>query len=172
MRVADGARKINCHGGAIHLHLGGRQSLFPIARALYPLAPEPQSPIAPIEVRDHVYSNLIRLSPATNYHSALISGPKGLLERGLGRDRFDRYGGLPASWEERESLCWQILQETNEGHYTSNPLRGVPGFWKDARGYHLWKETAKSSTRNWGERLITFVLSVSTEGFFMLPALS
>jgi hypothetical protein len=140
MRVADGARKINRHGGAIHIHLGGRQSLFPIARALYPRAPEPQAPIAPIEVRDHVYSSLIRLSPATNYYGALISGPKGLLERGLGRDRFDRYGGLPASWEERESLCWQILQEINEGHYTSDPLRGVPGFWKDARGYHLWKE--------------------------------
>ncbi|HEY6402833.1 MAG TPA: hypothetical protein VI479_15555, partial [Blastocatellia bacterium] len=35
MRVADGARKINGHGGAIHIHLGRRQSLFPIARALF-----------------------------------------------------------------------------------------------------------------------------------------
>jgi hypothetical protein len=39
MRVADGARKINSHGGAIHLHIGERQPLFPIARALYPRAP-------------------------------------------------------------------------------------------------------------------------------------
>jgi hypothetical protein len=59
MRVADGARKINSHGGAIHLHIGERQSLFPIARSLNPRASEPQSPIATIEVRDHVYSSLI-----------------------------------------------------------------------------------------------------------------
>jgi hypothetical protein len=140
MRVADGARKINNHGGAIHLHIGGRQSLFPIARALYPRASEPQSPIAPIEVRDRFYRSLIRLSPATRYQGALISGAKGLLERGLGRDRFDRYGGLPATWEERESLCRRLLQEINEGHQTADPLRGVPGLWKDSRGYHLWKE--------------------------------
>jgi hypothetical protein len=56
MRVADGARKINSHGGAIHLHIGGRQSLFPASRALYPRAPEPQAPMAPIEVRDYVCS--------------------------------------------------------------------------------------------------------------------
>ncbi|MBO0861189.1 MAG: hypothetical protein J2P21_22425 [Chloracidobacterium sp.] len=147
MRVADGAYKVNRHGGAIHLHTGGRQSLFPIARALYQRAPEPQAPMAPIEVRDHVYRSLIRLSPATRYHGALISGPKGLLDRGMSSDRFDRYGGLPASWEDRESLCRQILQEINEGHYTSDPLRGVPGFWKDARGYHLWKETDYQAPR-------------------------
>jgi hypothetical protein len=127
MRVADGARKINRHGGAIHLHLGGRQSLFPISRALYPHASEPQSPIAPIEVRDHIYSNLIHLSPATRYHGALISGAKGLLERGLGGDRFDRYGGLPPSWEERESLCRRLLREINEGHHTTDSPHGVPG---------------------------------------------
>jgi hypothetical protein len=47
MRVADGARKINRHGGAIHIHIGGRQSLFPIARHLYPRASEPQASMAP-----------------------------------------------------------------------------------------------------------------------------
>jgi hypothetical protein len=140
MRVSDGALKINHHGGAVHLHIGERQSLFPIAHAPYTCASEPQAPMTPIDVRDHVYSSLIRLSPATHYHGALISGAKGLIERGLGKDRFNRYGGLPAIWKERESLCRQVLQEVSDRHHTADSLCGVPGFWKDARGYHLWKE--------------------------------
>ena len=76
MRVGEGARKINRHGGAIHLHNGERQSLSPIAHALYTCASEPQSPIAPIEFRNRVYRSLIRLSPATHYHGALISGAR------------------------------------------------------------------------------------------------
>ncbi len=143
MRVTDGARKINGHGGAIHIHI----DISDIARALYPSGPESQSPIAPIEVRDFAYNSLIRLSPATRYHSALISGAKGLLARGLGRDRFNRYGGLPASWRDRERLCRQVLQEISERYHTADSLVGVPGFWKDERGFHLWKEVEHHAPR-------------------------
>src|SRR5262245_29431854 len=141
MRVADGARKINGHGGAIHIHIERAAVISGIARALYTRTPEPESPIAPIEIRDHVYSSLIRLSPATRYHNAFISSANGLLARGLGRDRFNRYGGLPAGWGERERLCRQLLQEISELYHTADSLRGVPGFWKDVRGFHLWKKT-------------------------------
>jgi hypothetical protein len=88
-----------------------------------------------VYVRDESLSVCMRVADG-----ALISGAKGLLERGLDRDSFDRYGGLPASWKEREILCRQILQEIGERHHIADSPRGVPGFWKDANGYHLWKE--------------------------------
>jgi hypothetical protein len=135
VRVTDGARKINRHGGAIHLYIGGRQSLFPIACPHYPRAQEPQAPMAPIEVRDHVYSSLIRLSPATRYHDALISGAKGLLGRGLSRNRFDRYGGLPASRENRESLASGFCKKSMKGLTLPISCAESQGFGKTLVGF-------------------------------------
>jgi len=130
--VTGEPRKINGHGGAIHIHIERAAVISGITHALYLRATKPRSPLAPIEVRDYVYNSLIRLSPATRYHSALIKGAKGLLARGLDRDRFNRYGGLPAGWEDRERLCRQLLQEISERYHTTDSLVGVPGFWKDA----------------------------------------
>lgn len=147
MRVADGARKINGHGGAIHIHIERAAIISGATRALCLRAAKLRSPLAPIEVRDYVYNSLIRLSPATRYRSALISSAKGLLARGGGRDSYNRYGGLPADWEDRERLCRLLLQETSAWYHTADSLRGVPGFWKDARGYHLWKEVERRAPR-------------------------
>jgi hypothetical protein len=43
----------------------------------------PQSPVAPVEIRDFVYGRLIELSPATLYPGSLIAGEKGLLSCGV-----------------------------------------------------------------------------------------
>jgi len=53
MRVREGARKINSQGGAIHVHQERAASF-----STPPISPldAPQSPIAPIEVRDYVYT--------------------------------------------------------------------------------------------------------------------
>ena len=99
----------------------------------------PQWPIAPIEIRDFVYGKLIELSPATLYPGALIAGEKGLLARGLSERHFGNYGGLPAGSRERDRIARLLLQEIN-GHFPdAGSLRGVPGFWEDRQGVHLWK---------------------------------
>jgi hypothetical protein len=141
MRASEGARKINTHGGAIHIHAKETSAFFrAILSTCHPVTDARQSPVAPIEVRDFVYNDLIRLSPATRYRSALIAGDKGLLARGLNETQFSNYGGLPASWKEREHLSHQLLREANDQLRTADSLRGVPGFWEDARDFHLWKE--------------------------------
>jgi hypothetical protein len=136
MRVSDGARKINRHGGAIFIHDDWSQEKGIGVRVV---ADIPQVPIAPVEVRDFVYGKLIDLSPATLYPSALIAGEKGLLARGLGECHFSNYGGLPAGSKERDRIARLLLQEIN-GHFPdAGSLRGVPGFWQDRQGVHLWK---------------------------------
>ena len=136
MRVSDGARKINRHGGAIFIHDDCRE-YRPIGVRV--AADLPQSPIAPIEIREIVYAKLIDLSPATLYPGALIAGEKGLLARGLSECYFNNYGGLPAGSRERDRIARLILQEIN-GHFPdAGSLRGVPGFWQDRQGVHLWK---------------------------------
>jgi hypothetical protein len=141
MRAGEGARKINRHGGAIYVHTEKTIISFKTTFSCSHRAVDaPQFPLAPIEVRDFVYNGLIRLSPATRYRSALIAGDKGLLARGLNETQFSNYGGLPASWSERERLSHQLLREANDQLRIANSLRGIPGFWEDARGFHLWKE--------------------------------
>ncbi len=136
MRVSDGARKINLQGGAIFIHDDWRENK-PIGVRL--AADIPQSPIAPVEIRDFVYGRLIELSPAMLYPGALITGEKGLLARGLSECHFDNYGGLPAGSRERDRIARLLLQEI-DGHFPgAGSLRGVPGFWEDRRGAHLWK---------------------------------
>ena len=136
MRVSYGARKINRHGGAIFIHDDWSQEEGIGVRVV---ADIPQAPIAPVEVRDFVYGKLIDLSPATLYPSALIAGEKGLLARGLGECHFSNYGGLPAGSKERDRIARLLLQEIN-GHFPdAGSLRGVPGFWQDRQGVHLWK---------------------------------
>lgn len=136
MRVSEGARKINRHGGAIFIHEDWHEER---AIDIRDVADLPQSPIAPIEVRDFVYGRLIELSPAALYRSALINGEKGLFARGLRECHFGNYGGLPAGSRERDRIARQLLQETSCQFSKADSWRGIPGFWKDRRGVHLWK---------------------------------
>jgi hypothetical protein len=79
MRVSDGARKINRHGGAIFIHDDWRKEKGIDVRVA---ADIPQSPIAPIEIRDFAYGRLIDLSPAMLYPGTLIGGKRGFLRVG------------------------------------------------------------------------------------------
>ncbi|MCI0388088.1 MAG: hypothetical protein MOB07_04880 [Acidobacteria bacterium] len=142
MRVSDGARKINRHGGAIFIHDDWREDR---AIGIRVFADIPQAPIAPIEIRDFVYGKLIDLSPATLYPGALIAGEKGLLACGLSECHFSNYGGLPDDLRERDRLTWLLLQEI-DGHLPgASSLRGVPGFWEDREGIHLEAERLSPS---------------------------
>jgi hypothetical protein len=136
MHVSDGAHKINRHGGAIFIHDDWCQEKGISACAV---ANIPQSPIAPVEICDFVYGKLIDLSPATLYPSALIAGEKGLLARGLSECHFGNYGGLPAGSGERDRLARLLLQEIRDYFPSAGSLCGVPGFWEDQQGVHLWK---------------------------------
>src|SRR5262245_44662316 len=111
MRLSNGARKINRHGGAIFIHEDWLAEKKIDTRVV---ADIPQSPIAPIEIRDFVYGRLIELSPVTLYPGALIAGEKGLLVRGLSGGHFGDYGGLPAGSGERDHITWQLLQEIKD----------------------------------------------------------
>ena len=97
------------------------------------------TPIAPVGIRDYVYGKLIEVSPATLYPGALISGEKGLLARGMSELYFSNYGGLPAGLKERDHLARLLLQEIKDRFPNADSLRGIPGFWKDGQGTHLWK---------------------------------
>jgi hypothetical protein len=136
MRVSDGARRINQHGGAIHIHQEQPAS-FP--EPVVSVTDCPQADLVPIEVRDFVYSRLIALSPAARYRRLLVEGREGLLARGFRECHLTGYGSLPAAWDERDRLAEEILREARSHYPGLSSLLGVPGFWSDARGTHLWK---------------------------------
>jgi hypothetical protein len=134
MKVKKGAVKINDQGGAVFIHKDRRKES---EIAGYIAANPTQAPLAPIEVRDYVYSKLIHLSPATRYPSALIAGDKGLAARGLSEQHLNGYGGLPAESRERDRIARQLLKEVKQRFPQISSLRGVPGFWENSDGPHL-----------------------------------
>jgi len=144
MRVSNGSKGMSRNGGNIfhHNHL----LLVPrlgIARKQSP----PPIQIAPIEIRNAVYQELIRRSPAHKYFSQLIDGPHGLVSRGLGKSQLQIYGALPRTQKERSSLA-RILNKFVTDRFPENALwnfhagvMGVPGFWQDESGsVQLWKD--------------------------------
>jgi hypothetical protein len=57
----------------------------------------------------------------------------------MSESHFGNYGGLPAGSGERDRIARLLLQEIN-GHFPdAGSLHGVPGFWEDRQGVHLWK---------------------------------
>ncbi len=72
---------------------------------------------------------------------------KGLLARGFDERHFANYGGLPAEWRDRDRIARQLLRDANDHFHGDELLRGVPGFWKDHRGWRLWKERDYSAPR-------------------------
>src|SRR5262245_16134704 len=111
MRVSDGAHKINRHGGAIFIH----EDLYEDrAIGVRVVADIPQSPIAPIEIRDFVYGRLIEFSPATLYPGALIAGEKGLLARGLRECHFGNYCWLLAGLRVQDRIEQRLHAEVTD----------------------------------------------------------
>ena len=141
MRVSAGAIRMNRQGGFIHRN--GSSGALNV---------QPSSGIntsvkrAPLEVRHAVYSELIRLSPSSNYDHELVSGTKGLLSRGFLRKEILKFGALPPEMSVRDELSYELNRFVRK-HFPSlvqsrrdMPLIGIPGFWQESSGrVRLWK---------------------------------
>jgi hypothetical protein len=142
MRNSNGSKGTSRNGGNIYHHGG-----LPLkGGARINRKPEPPPiEIAPIEIRNTVYQELIRRSPALKYYSQLIDGPCGLLSRGLGETETENYGALPRTHKERAGLA-HTLNKFLEVRFPEYAVRsthpamiGVPGFWQDESGnLQLW----------------------------------
>ena len=143
MRVSDGAKGTARNGGNIHVHNDVPPTNSP--RKKTKPAP-PSTEIASIEIRDAVYRELIRISPAQKYYPHLVDGPDGLLSRGLLERETHNYGALPPTQKERAQLARQlrmfIIDKFPEYGclYSYSGVVGIPGFWQNANGIvQLWK---------------------------------
>jgi hypothetical protein len=141
MRISNGSKGTSRNGGSIFHH--NRLFLVANPRTNRKQAPPPIE-IAPIEIRNAVYEELIRRSPAVKYYSQLIDGPCGLLSRGLREHEMQNYGALPRTRKERASLA-RTLNKFLKVRFPDYAVRthaaiiGVPGLWQDeASNLHLW----------------------------------
>jgi hypothetical protein len=108
-----------------------------------------------LEIRDAVFREFIRFSPASNYIKELVTGPGGLLSRGLREDHETRYGALPRTKQELATLAAILndyvcakFHEDAESHLGAGVV-GIPGFWQKVSGaVHIWKGAA-TSCRFW-----------------------
>lgn len=143
MRISAGSRGTSRNGGNIHVHTDipittvAQQSSRPAAASI---------PLAPLEIRDAVFQELIRISPASDYYSQLVSGPGGLLSRGLSGRQLRNYGALPPTQKERASLAAALRSFVLDNFSTYLKLYpragviGIPGFWQEPSGMvHVWK---------------------------------
>lgn len=142
MRISNGSKGTSRNGGNIFHH--NRLFLAAKPRTNRKQAPPPIE-VAPIEIRNAVYEELIRRSPALKYYSQLIDGPGGLLSRGLGETETENYGALPRTHKERASLAHTLNKflKVRFPEYavrsTHAAITGVPGFWQDKTGnLQLW----------------------------------
>src|SRR6185312_2806252 len=137
MRISNGSKATSRNGGNIFHH--NRLFLVANPRTNRKQAP-PAIEIAPIEVRNAVYQELMRMSPARKYYSQLIDGPNGLLSRGLSESATENYGGLPRTQKEHASLA-HTLNKFLKVRFPKYAVRsthaamiGIPGFWQDETG--------------------------------------
>jgi hypothetical protein len=143
MRISNGSKGTSRNGGYIYHHGG----LHLAASLRFNRKPaRPQVDIAPIEIRNAVYQELIRTSPALKYYSQLIDGPDGLLSRGLREADTQDYGALPRTQKERATLARTLNKFVTvrfPEHAPRNSragVTGVPGFWQDESAIvQLWK---------------------------------
>jgi hypothetical protein len=80
---------------------------------------------APLQIRDAVFRELIRSSPASNYMEELVTGLGGLLSRGLLKDHATSYGALPQTKQGRAAFA-RILNHyvcARFPEYAKIPLR-------------------------------------------------
>src|SRR5215211_1409547 len=134
MRISAGSRGLSRNGGNIHVH---PEIPFITIRPRIKRPISQSIPLAPLEIRDAVFRELIRISPASNYREELVTGPGGLLSRGLLEEQATRYGALPPTKRDRSTLAG-ILSSYVGNHfpnyaklYSGAGVVGVPGFWQD-----------------------------------------
>jgi hypothetical protein len=107
MRVSAGAIKMNSRGGFIHAYYDRAPAIdFDVQRPQSEI--KPSAALVPLEVRDAVDSELIRLSPAMNYDRELVSGSKGLLARGFLQKEVVKFGALPLEMSDRDKLSYKL----------------------------------------------------------------
>lgn len=141
MRESSGSRGVSRNGGHIHVH-----TEIPFVTTHQPVTlSKTQSP-APLGIRAAVFQELIRISPAANYTQELVTGPGGLLSRGLLQADALGYGALPPTKEERATLAASLADfvRTRFTSYANLHSRaeliGIPGFWQETSGeVHIWK---------------------------------
>lgn len=142
MRESTGSRGPSRNGGNIHVH-----TEIPFVTTHQPLSKVQSSSLAPLEIRAAVFQELIRISPAANYTEELVTGPGGLLSRGLLKAHALTYGALPPTKEQRATLA-ALLTNFVRTRFTSYArlhsqaeLIGIPGFWQEPSGaLHIWKD--------------------------------
>jgi len=86
------------------------------------------------------------MSPASNYREELVTGPGGLLSRGLLAQHTTSYGALPPTNQQRTILAG-ILNDYVRANFPEHVqshsgagIVGVPGFWQELSGMvHIWK---------------------------------
>jgi hypothetical protein len=142
MRISEGARRTSKNGGNIHVHTDVTVDF----NYQPPVRSTPEIELAPIDVRDPVYRELIRISPAGRYQQQLIDDPEsGLISRGLLRKETINYGALPATQKERDKLSRSLRSFAKARFPQYANLIGIPGVWQDDKGFtHIWKKSRKS----------------------------
>jgi hypothetical protein len=91
MLLNPGSRSLSRNGGNIHVH---SEIPFITIRPRIRRSISQSIPLASLEIRDAVFQELIRISPASNYRQELVTGPGGLLSRGLLEEHATSYGAL------------------------------------------------------------------------------
>ena len=141
MRVSSGSRGPSRNGGNIHVHC---EIPFTTVRQEVPDTSN-SIPLAPLEIRDAVFRELIRVSPALNYRKELVTAPGGLFSRGFLEEHIISCGALPPAKDERAMLA-NVLRNFLQDHSRdyaklySGGVIGIPGFWQEPSGVvHLWK---------------------------------
>lgn len=137
---------MNSRGGFIHAHYDRGPTIdFDVQRPSSEI--KPSVALAQLEVRDAVYSEFIRLSPASNYDRELVSGSKGLLSRGFLKKEVAKFGALPPEISERDKLSYKLNRFIRKNfssiseYQRNEPLIGIPGFWQELGGQvRLWKK--------------------------------
>ncbi len=143
MRLSAGSRGTSSNGGNIHVHT----DIAPTSVIQHSPRPSPPSiPLAPIEIRDAVFRELIRIAPASNYYPELVSGAGGLLSRGLQSRQISNFGALPPTQKDRANLAAALRSFVLSNFtdyaklYSRAGVVGIPGFWQEPSGLvHIWK---------------------------------
>lgn len=149
-RITAGADAISRNGWGIFFHTDtARNSAASSSQRTHAKSSRssrmPEISIAPLEIRHAVYTELIRLSPATNFRSALVEGRSGLLSRGFLERDLPKFGALPEVPSDRACLARELrlfalanFRAYAEKH-ALNSLLGIPGFWQEKNGaVQLW----------------------------------
>jgi hypothetical protein len=143
MRISAGSRGLSRNGGNIHVH---PEIPFLTIRSRIKIRNSQSISPAPLQIRDAVFRQLIRSSPASNYMDELVTGLGGLLSRGLLKDHATSYGAPPQTKQGRAALAGILnhyvcarFPEYAKSHSGTGVI-GVPDFWQEPSGMvHIWK---------------------------------